>query len=201
MPSDLEKRGKDAKERLRSVLGHEDPEDLEKKKKAQLRAWAEEANHAQELRLGRPLQRSDTLEEKAMLASVPEDEKLHMPDFGGDTSRQSTPSDNGTSNTITNSNDATSPTVSSATAVNNPLSEKTVAFPQFSSVGPTNSHTPSMAGSASVSGGGTMKKRRRGTTRGSRKDFSAADDILSIDEAEELLGMVQGTLVAWPYDW
>jgi phospholipase D1/2 len=53
----------------------------------------------------------------------------------------------------------------------------------------------------SASGTGTTRKRRRGTTRSSRRDFSASDDILSTEEAEELLGMVRGHLVLWPYDW
>lgn len=45
------------------------------------------------------------------------------------------------------------------------------------------------------------KRRRRGTTRSSRKEFAATDDIPSQAEAEGLLNLVQGHLVAWPYDW
>ncbi|KAL2071638.1 hypothetical protein VTL71DRAFT_12873 [Oculimacula yallundae] len=48
---------------------------------------------------------------------------------------------------------------------------------------------------------GSTKKRRRGTTRGSRRGFSGSDDLLSQGDAEELLGMVQGHLVMFPYDW
>jgi phospholipase D1/2 len=48
---------------------------------------------------------------------------------------------------------------------------------------------------------GQTKRRRRATTRGSRREFRASDDIMSIGEAEELLKMVQGRLVVWPYDW
>lgn len=48
---------------------------------------------------------------------------------------------------------------------------------------------------------GTVRRRRRATTRGSRRDFSASDDIMSLVEAEELLGKVQGHLIEWPYDW
>lgn len=48
---------------------------------------------------------------------------------------------------------------------------------------------------------GSTRRRRRGTTRSSRRDFSAADDMMSLVEAEDLLGKVQGHLIEWPYDW
>jgi phospholipase D1/2 len=46
-----------------------------------------------------------------------------------------------------------------------------------------------------------QKRRRRATTRGSRRGFSATDEVLSRQEAEELLGLTQGVLVQFPYDW
>ncbi|KAL9598885.1 MAG: hypothetical protein Q9219_004225 [cf. Caloplaca sp. 3 TL-2023] len=45
------------------------------------------------------------------------------------------------------------------------------------------------------------KRRRRTTTRSSRREFHASDDLISKVIAEELMGMVQGHLVVWPYDW
>jgi len=48
---------------------------------------------------------------------------------------------------------------------------------------------------------GSVKRRRRGTTKGSRKGFLASDDMLSKDTIEELLGLIQGHLVVFPYDW
>ncbi|KAE8448120.1 hypothetical protein EG329_009885 [Mollisiaceae sp. DMI_Dod_QoI] len=52
---------------------------------------------------------------------------------------------------------------------------------------------------------GSVRKRRRGTTKGSRRgfssSFSASDDLLSQNDAEELLSLVQGNLVVFPYDW
>lgn len=45
------------------------------------------------------------------------------------------------------------------------------------------------------------RRRRRGTTRGSQREFHASDDIIASSDAEELLSMVQGSLVLWPYDW
>ena len=45
------------------------------------------------------------------------------------------------------------------------------------------------------------KRRRRATTRSSRREFHASDDIIGRDDADELMHMVQGHLVLWPYDW
>lgn len=47
---------------------------------------------------------------------------------------------------------------------------------------------------------GSIKRRRRGTTKGSRRTFSI-EDMPSRADAEELLKMVQGNLVQFPYDW
>ena len=46
-----------------------------------------------------------------------------------------------------------------------------------------------------------QKRRRRATTRGSKRDFQASDDMISREEANDLMHMVQGHLVTWPYDW
>ncbi|KAI4240038.1 MAG: hypothetical protein L6R40_005381 [Gallowayella cf. fulva] len=46
-----------------------------------------------------------------------------------------------------------------------------------------------------------QQRRRRGNTKSSKKDFQAADDLMSKADAEGLVGMVQGHLVVWPYDW
>lgn len=55
--------------------------------------------------------------------------------------------------------------------------------------------------SANASNQGSTRRRRRGTTKTSRRGFSASDDLLSQADADELLGMVQGNLVVFPYDW
>ena len=46
-----------------------------------------------------------------------------------------------------------------------------------------------------------QKRRRRATTRSSRREFQASDDIMSGPDADDLMRMVQGHLVLWPYDW
>ncbi|CZT21110.1 related to phospholipase D1 [Ramularia collo-cygni] len=45
----------------------------------------------------------------------------------------------------------------------------------------------------------SRKGRRRGNTKSSGKQMP--DDVLSKEDAEELLQQIQGTLVVWPYDW
>ncbi|KAL1851797.1 Phospholipase D1 [Paecilomyces lecythidis] len=45
------------------------------------------------------------------------------------------------------------------------------------------------------------RRRRRATTLGSKREFHASDDIMSKEQSEELLNMVQGHLILWPYEW
>ncbi|EEP82097.1 hypothetical protein UREG_06962 [Uncinocarpus reesii 1704] len=47
----------------------------------------------------------------------------------------------------------------------------------------------------------SQRRRRRGTTRSSKREFHASDDIISMQDSEELLNTVQGHLVLWPYEW
>lgn len=47
---------------------------------------------------------------------------------------------------------------------------------------------------------GSVKRRRRATTKGSRR-YSSAEEMPSRADAEELLKMIQGNLVQFPYDW
>ncbi|KJZ79668.1 hypothetical protein HIM_01137 [Hirsutella minnesotensis 3608] len=47
---------------------------------------------------------------------------------------------------------------------------------------------------------GSVKRRRRATTKGSRRGFSI-EDMPSRADAEDLLKMIQGNLVEFPYDW
>ena len=56
----------------------------------------------------------------------------------------------------------------------------------------TSSHSPAQVGS--------VRRRRRATTRGSRRGFTI-DDMPSRVDAEELMKMTQGHLVQFPYDW
>ena len=65
---------------------------------------------------------------------------------------------------------------------------------------------PSVAYSDALNRNASLQKnsqprRRRATTRSSRREFHASDDLMSKADAEGLMGMVQGHLVVWPYDW
>ncbi|QKX64422.1 uncharacterized protein TRUGW13939_11596 [Talaromyces rugulosus] len=46
-----------------------------------------------------------------------------------------------------------------------------------------------------------QRRRRRTMTKGSRAGFHPSDGVLDSRHAEELLEMVQGHLIGWPYDW
>jgi phospholipase D1/2 len=63
------------------------------------------------------------------------------------------------------------------------------------------SSTPSDKAPSSQTNQNSVKKRRRGTTKGSRRGFTASDGLLSPSDVDELLGMIQGHLVVFPYDW
>jgi phospholipase D1/2 len=47
---------------------------------------------------------------------------------------------------------------------------------------------------------GSVRRRRRATTKGSRRGFTI-EDMPSRADAEELMNMTQGHLVQFPYDW
>lgn len=47
----------------------------------------------------------------------------------------------------------------------------------------------------------STRRRRRATTKGSRRGPVFPYELLNRDEAEELCGAIQGTLVQFPYDW
>ncbi|KAI9849920.1 MAG: Phospholipase D1 [Sclerophora amabilis] len=46
-----------------------------------------------------------------------------------------------------------------------------------------------------------QKRRRRATTRSSKREFHASDDMMNVAQAESLMKMTQGHLVVWPYNW
>jgi phospholipase D1/2 len=77
-------------------------------------------------------------------------------------------------------------TIQYSEGVNNaPETTATQSTPIPTTVGPTTS--------------GSQKRRRRGTTKSSAR--AAPEEVLGREEAEELLKMVQGRLVLWPYEW
>ena len=88
---------------------------------------------------------------------------------------------------------------------NNGLDEKSMLRASHDTETTANEKGPrGQAGEKGEIGNGTVgvqKRRRRTTTRGSKKEFRADDDMIDPKDADELLKGVQGHLVLWPYDW
>ncbi len=183
LPFEAEKKMADLKEKVTNMVSIDSKtEEQESAEKAQLRNWAADANKAQMDRQKRNLSRHNTIgsqDEKAALAVVPED----APGLGFAATDQ---------DTITAAESTTE--AETATTCVSPTSAEKAPFPRF--VGYSEALNMN---ASSVEKVGT--RRRRGTTRSSKKAFAASDDIPSQAEAEELLNMVQGHLVLWPYDW
>lgn len=62
----------------------------------------------------------------------------------------------------------------------------------------TQSHTTNGIGLQHAT---SQKRRRRATTKSSARPPTMVEEVMSKEDAEELLNMVQGHLVLWPYDW
>ncbi|KIX01071.1 uncharacterized protein Z518_10137 [Rhinocladiella mackenziei CBS 650.93] len=196
VPNDVEKRSGEFKEKLKDALGEESKEGQEDAEKEKLRIWAAEANRAQAHRQGKPsLHRQETLtEEKAGLQTLHEGQAIN--DEGsaeGEDDDLSTDPPNSSTGTGTAGEKHKSATTGTPPMATGSLVGCSDAVHQNSALAAASSN-------AGV-GTGSGRRRRRATTRSSRRDFSASDDILSIEEAEELLGCIQGHLVVWPYDW
>ncbi|RMZ87843.1 hypothetical protein DV736_g4931, partial [Chaetothyriales sp. CBS 134916] len=207
LPSNIAKNEVDMNGKIATLVGSESDMDTANQEKEELRRWAAEANAAQVEKQGRPLHRQGTiLDEKDVLKGIPEEVPMRQ--------NGSTPIMNGIGNEVAGDIDQGNPpmiainttmvnsnaTVPSMGTGSNDSNEKAAELASSNPLPATNSAESSRSPGISVTNG-TAKKRRRGTTRSSRRDFSASDDILSIDEAEELLALVQGHLVSWPYDW
>ncbi|KAI9798837.1 MAG: hypothetical protein M1825_004960 [Sarcosagium campestre] len=97
-----------------------------------------------------------------------------------------------------------SPTVSTTTAPMSNGGEKVPTSPSadFPALDPSNSIPPPDAPAKPIDKSTSQRnRRRRGTMRGSRREFKASDDVMDSLEADELMHLTQGHLVVWPYDW
>lgn len=47
----------------------------------------------------------------------------------------------------------------------------------------------------------SQRRRRRATTKSSARPPTMAEEVMGREDAEDLLNMIQGHLVQWPYDW
>jgi phospholipase D1/2 len=224
VPTDMSQKGTEVKDALKKrIAGTETMEEMARKEKEDLRTWAREANEKQAERQGKILQRRDTMpaefDEKAGTApvgggleTVPEDESARLKTPVSDATDEKSSPSNGTSGgetIVAGGSDVGGTSRDNGVAPMPPLSSPQTNGSTGSGGAPATgekfsgsdvlNHNAGIGTTASTSG--TQKRRRRATTRSSRREFSASDDILSVEEAEELLGCVQGHLVAWPYDW
>jgi phospholipase D1/2 len=192
VPTDIEKRASELKGKLKNAVGDKSSDEKEDPEKEKLRVWAAEANRAQAEREGKPtLHRQETLTaEKSGLATVHEGQTITE-------EGSATGEDDEASTDPPNSSPASTAVERERPTANgkNPGSN---LFPGLSDATTQNS---TAAPNSTTNVGGSGRRRRRATTRSSRRDFSASDDLLSLEEAEDLLGCVQGHLVVWPYDW
>ena len=172
LPSEAEKKVGDLKRKLTALVDDQkDEKDREENEK--LRVWAADANRAQVERQTRDLSRQNTL--------TSQDEKAEhetMPE---------------TATTAVEVRDGHSP--DSATEVARSSPSMTVAEK------PAPPHFVGYSEALNMNAQPGHPRRRRGTVRSSKRTFAASDDIPSLVESEELLHMIQGHLVLWPYDW
>ncbi|EWC48847.1 hypothetical protein DRE_00152 [Drechslerella stenobrocha 248] len=59
----------------------------------------------------------------------------------------------------------------------------------------------SVSTNSNVAPATSVRRRKRAGTRNSRRDFHAGEETMDKDVAEELLSLIQGHLVVWPYEW
>ena len=76
--------------------------------------------------------------------------------------------------------------------------QKTVQYSDDINLAPETTATQSTTPNG-LQHSGSQKRRRRGTTKSSARVLP--EEVLGREEAEELLKLVQGHLVLWPYDW
>lgn len=191
VPTDLERRTGELKDKVKHTLGAETRAEQETNEKNEMRQWAADANQAQAQRQTFPaLHRQETLtEEKSGLPTVHEGQIIN---------------EEGSIEEDDASTDPPTSSPSNDTAVEQdkaPGGTSTSLGTTF--VGYSDALNQNYAQSSTATGtnNGSGRRRRRATTRSSRRDFSATDDLPSLEEAEELLGCIQGHLIVWPYDW
>ncbi|KAI9891515.1 MAG: Phospholipase D1 [Vezdaea aestivalis] len=69
-------------------------------------------------------------------------------------------------------------------------------------IAPQETENPGVAAADSTSKqGASQRRKRRGTTRGSRREFYASDGLMEWPDVADSLDMVQGHLVVWSYNW
>jgi len=86
-------------------------------------------------------------------------------------------------------------------AANTARRSRTITFSNVQPEGSGASETTATQTNPTGAADTTTKRRRRGTTKSSMKPPGTSEDVLDKTAAEELLKLIQGHLVLWPYDW
>ncbi|KAK3054653.1 Phospholipase D1 [Extremus antarcticus] len=76
---------------------------------------------------------------------------------------------------------------------------KTVQYSENTSSKDVNNASETTATQSNTNTSGSLKRRRRGTTKSSGRPH--VEEVMGREEAEALLNLIQGHLVLWPYDW
>lgn len=172
VPTDVEVKKDELKDKSKQIVGGNTKIDKDQTEKSALRDWAAQANRAQVERQESFTSHDVKLNEKTSLTAVPEGAQVVIEGSEEEGTETSHSPHLGDKNEKGSEKHSPSIPAASSDAANT----NTVSTTQ-------------------------SRRRRRATTRSSRRDFSATDDILNVEEAEELLECVQGSLVLWPYEW
>jgi phospholipase D1/2 len=200
--ADVEKVSSALKDRVTSAIGQKTRAEEADEGKEKLRQWAAYANEAQMTRQERKLSKQDTFprfdekEKGPSLDAVPENsESPPIRPATATTNEHDQTQTGDESVTLNEKASVSSPATTVAPDTHSQSQSQSQQAPssQFVGVG--------YSDALNANAQSQPRRRRRGTTRGSGGAFKAADDIPSVGEAEELLGMVQGHLVEWPYQW
>ena len=182
----------DFKNQIMSLISDNNPEKSNHVDKDSLRQWAAEANRAQFERQDKERQRSL---DQAMQNGDSQNEKLglHIPGAIPESTSINHSRPPGSANDTI----ATEQTLTDNSPLSPVQKQPTSPFVGYSEALNMNYNSR------------TGPRRRRATTKSSRpggggggsSEFTASHDIPTTPEAEHLLGLVQGHLIAWPYDW
>lgn len=77
--------------------------------------------------------------------------------------------------------------------------QRTVQYSDKVNEAPETTATQSAPQQGGLHHSGSQKRRRRGTTKSSAR--IVPEEVMGREEAEEMLKLVQGHLVLWPYEW
>lgn len=162
--------------------------------------WAEKANREAAAKNGNGSPRSDhhasVMDEKEALKQEQHNEALSPVLPAGD---QAFPPLDRSSDTMTSEKPSSRGTTGTTLNNNEKPTERRTTFSTTTIKSPTDTNNTE---SPNITHANSQRRRRRATTaRSSKHGFRASDDVISKVDAEALLGMVQGSLVVFPYDW